>query len=125
MCTLTKDSPYMLFKSFESIYNSNKTELAIASNLYEQLASRFNRNIINQKIIDSFKDNQHYMYINNKHTYYNKYKDESCILTVKNSYLLINSNTTKLLLLNSLNNYNFFVCDFENKDYFWLNEIYC
>ena len=44
-------------------------------------------------------------------------------LTVKNSYLLCEGNTSKPYLLKSLTNYNFFVCDFDNKDYFWLDEI--
>ena len=125
MSILTKDSPYMLFKSFESIYRADRNDLGMASNLYEQLASKFNKAILNQRIVAEYKDNQHYMYTKDRHTYYNKYKDETCNLTVKNSYIICNSNNTKLELLKKLNGFNLFACDFENKDYFWLDEIYC
>ncbi|MBE6148687.1 MAG: sporulation inhibitor of replication protein SirA [Firmicutes bacterium] len=125
MSILTKDSPYMLFKSFESIYQADRNDLGMASNLYEQLASKFNKNILNQKIVNEYRDNQHYMYTKDRHTYYNKYKDETCNLTVKNSYIICNSNNSRLELLKRLSGFNLFACDFENKDYFWLDEIYC
>ena len=124
MSILTKDSPYMLFKFLESI-NRKSNDLYTASNLYEQIAKRFNKVIINDKIYNKYKDNEYYIHSNDYHSYYNKYRDERCNITVKNSYLICNSNNSRLELLNSLNDYNLFVCDFENKDYFWLNEIYC
>ena len=125
MSILTKDSPYMLFKSFESIYKADRDDLNLASNLYEQLASKFNKTMLNHKILKEYKDNQHYMYTKDYHTYYNKYKDETCNLKVKNSYIICNSNNSKMELLKKLSGFNFFACDFENKDYFWLDEIYC
>ena len=70
MSILAKDSPYMLYKSFETIYNSNKKEINIAQNLYEQLAMRINQNVINQKIYAEYKDNDYYYLVNNSHNYY-------------------------------------------------------
>ena len=125
MSILTKDSPYMLFKSFESIYKSGREDLYMASNLYEQLATKFNKNILNSRITKAFKDNQHYICTKDHHAYYNKYKDESCELTVKNSYLICKCNNSKMELLKKLTGFNLFACDFANKDYFWLDEIYC
>ncbi len=125
MSVLAKDSPYMLYKSFETIYNSNKKDLNMAQNLYEQMAMRINQNVINQKIYAANKDNQFYYLVGNVHHYYNKYKGEEEQLTVKNSFLSSVGNSNNLVLLKSLINYNFFVCDFENKDYFWLDEICC
>ena len=37
MCILAKDSPYMLYKSFEAIYKSNREDVGMAQNLYEQM----------------------------------------------------------------------------------------
>lgn len=122
---LAKDSPYMLYKSFETIYNSSKNSLAIAQNLYEQVAGRINQNVINQKIFASYKDSDYYFLANNIHNYYNKYRDETQKVIVKNSFLRCITNVNNLLLLKPLTQYNFFVCDFQNKDYFWLDEIYC
>ena len=106
MCILAKDSPYMLYKSFEAIYKSNREDVGMAQNLYEQMTLRINQTMINNKIYADNKD-----------------KSEEEKLTVKNSYLLCEGNTSKPYLLKSLTNYNFFVCDFDNKDYFWLDEI--
>ena len=115
----------MLFKSFESIYNSGRDDLYVASTLYEQLACKFNRNNINQKLKIAYKDNDYYIYRNNHHAYHNKYRGEDCDLEIKNSYIICNANTSKMEILKKLKGYNLFVCDFENKDYFWLDEIYC
>lgn len=123
MSILTKDSPYMLFKSLESIYKAGRGDLFIASNLYEQLASKFNKDIINNRISIDFHDDQFYMYNNNHHSYYNKYRDETCNIEVKNSYLICQCQNSKFGLLNHLRDYSFFACDFDNKDYFWLDEI--
>ena len=123
MCILAKDSPYMLYKSFEAIYKSNREDVGMAQNLYEQMTLKINQTMINNKIYADNKDNHFYYLVNNVHNYYNKYKSEEEKLTVKNSYLLCEGNTSKPYLLKSLTNYNFFVCDFDNKDYFWLDEI--
>lgn len=122
---LAKDSPYMLFKSLESIYNGNKKDLYMATSLYEQLACKIDKDSLNKSILASFKNNQHYMFNSNHHSYYNKYLDETCNVVVKNSYIICNCNNAKLNLLKALGSNNLFACDFENKDYFWLNEIYC
>lgn len=123
MSILAKDMPYILYKNLESIHKSN--DIYLASSLYEGLVSKINKNIINNILLNNFKDNDFYLYNNNHHSYYNKYKDESCEIDVKNSYLIYKSNSKKLVLLNKLREYNLFVCDFFNKDYFWLSEICC
>ena len=125
MSILTKDSPYMLFKSFESIYQADKKDLFMATSLYEQLACRLNKIQLNSMISKNYKDNQHYMYTKDYHSYYNKYKDETCNITVKNSYIICNCNNSHMELLKKVSGFNLFACDFENKDYFWLDEIYC
>lgn len=124
LTTLTKDSPYMLYKSFESIYKANKKDLVLAQKLYDGLANRINQKNINDKIYADNKNNHFYYVVNNSHHYYNKYKSYEEIVTVKNTFLSVESSADKLILLKSLKNYNLFVCDFENKDYFWLDEVY-
>ena len=125
MSILTKDSPYMLFKSFESIYKSGRKDLYVASNLYEQLSKRFNKQSINKKISSKYKDNQYYIYTKDHHAYYNRYRDESCDLEIKNSYIICKCHNSRLELLKKLSGFNLFACDFENKDYFWVDEICC
>lgn len=125
MSILTKDSPYMLFKSFESIFRYGRDDLNVAKNMYNDLTCKFNQNLLNTRIEAKYKDNDFYYYTKNKHHYFNKYRNESCELDVKNNYLVCKCNSSRFDLLNCLNGFNLFVCDFQNKDYFWLDEIYC
>lgn len=125
MSILTKDSPYLLFKSFESIYRYGKDDFDIAFMLYQELTCSFNKNVINNRILSKYKDNQFYIGTSNNHNYYNKYRDEFCKIRLKNNYLICQCNSGRLDLINSLIGLNLFACDFQNKDYFWIDEIYC
>ena len=49
---------------------------------------------------------------------------EDTILKVYKSHIIIKSNMIKPnMLFNYLGSDDLFVCDFKNKDYFWLNEL--
>ena len=124
MAILTKDNPYNIFKSMEDIFKMTKKELPVGLNIYEQLITPINQNKINRKIIMSYKDNDYYQKNYNVHSIYNKYKPEETKLTVKNSYLLLESNVIKPSFLKELSyDKDLFVCDFANKDYFWVDEL--
>lgn len=121
---LTKKDSYPLFHSFLKIKNLNKDDLSVGINLYEQIASpidklRFTRNIYNH-----YKESDFYSKFKNDHTYINKYKDEKSYLKVKSAYIKIDTNIEYPEFFKYLKkNHNLFVCDFDNKDYFWLDEI--
>lgn len=124
MAILTKDNPYNIFKSMEDIFKMTKKELPVGLNIYEQLITPINQNKINRKIIMSYKDNDYYQKNYNVHSIHNKYKPEETKLTVKNSYLLLESNVIKPSFLKELSyDKDLFVCDFANKDYFWVDEL--
>ncbi|MBQ9833973.1 MAG: sporulation inhibitor of replication protein SirA [Bacilli bacterium] len=124
MAILTKDNPYNIFKSMEDIFKMTKKELPVGLNIYEQLITPINQNKVNRKIIMSYKDNDYYQKNYNVHSIYNKYKPEETKLTVKNSYLLLESNVIKPSFLKELSyDRDLFVCDFANKDYFWVDEL--
>ena len=55
----------------------------------------------------------------------NIYSDEITLLKVFNSHIKIKSNKNYTPFLNTIKQYNknIFICDFENKDYFWANKI--
>lgn len=121
---LSKDSPYLLFKSLEAIYKARKQDLVMASNLYDQITSKLNKDIINNKVSTYYENNDFYMQSLNHHSYYNKYRDESLDIEVKNSYIIVTCNKENLNVFKNMKDYNLFACDFNNKDYFWLDEIY-
>lgn len=124
LAVLTKDSPYSMFKSMEQIYKLDKKDFNLGLKLFEQLAVPIDYDKINKTLYKKYKDNDHYIKYRNVHKINNRYKPEDTKLTVNRVYLLLESNIIKPLFLKTLNIDNdLFVCDFENKDYFWLESL--
>lgn len=121
---LMKKNPYELYKTLEDIHSFDSENADIAYDLFNQIASPFNKSKINNLIFGKTKDNDFYSKFHNIHRVQNKYVLEDSALVVNNAFLLLESNITKPTFLTSLQECkNLFVCDFKNKDYFWLNEL--
>ncbi len=121
---LTKNCPYNLFKSIEQIYYSDKNDLSLAYNIYEQIILPLDKVKINLNIFEKCKESDYYTKFNNIHMINNFYSDEQSKLIVNRSYMLLRStkgSPSFLKLLQEIE--NIFVCDFENKDYFWLESV--
>ena len=60
-----------------------------------------------------------------EHILNNLYKDEVSIMKVKNTHIIINSNKSYTEFFRILNEFDscFFVCDFNNNDYFFLSNV--
>lgn len=124
MAILTKDSPYNMFKSMEQIYRLDKKDFSLGLKLFEQLACPIDSKKINDKIFKQYKDNDHYTKYRNIHKIHNRYKPEETKLIVNNVYLVLKSNLIKPMFLKSLCiDSDYFACDFENKDYFYLESL--
>lgn len=123
MSILTKETPYNLFKVIDHLYYLDNYNAGVSFNIYNDIFDIFNKDYINKKIYGLFKNNRYYNYDGEKHLIYNKYKPETSLLKVYKSHIVLKSDSIKpSLLVNYLMNDNLFVCDFKNKDYFWLNE---
>lgn len=121
---LSKDDTYQLFHSFLKIKNLGENDLSLGINLYEQIASPIDRKKYTNKIYNHFKDSIFYTKFQNKHTYINKYKDEKSYLDVNSTCIKLSTNKEYPEFFKYLKkNHRFFVCDFDNKDYFWLDSI--
>ena len=73
----------------------------------------------------TFQNNRHYVFNEETKTHeiHNRYKPEESILKVYRSHIILKSDAINpTMLINYLMSDNLFVCDFKNKDYFWLNE---
>ena len=120
---LTRNCPYNLFKSMEKIYYTDKKNLNVAYNVYEQIVLPFKKDKINVDIFENYKDNDHYTKFN-IHMINNFYNDEQTKLIVNSSHMILKTTVMAPSFFNILRNYsNIFVCDFENKDYFWLESV--
>ena len=120
----TKIDSYVLFKVFEEIYNMNKDEINYGINIYNNIIIPINKNLLSNKIYDKYKYDENYIKFMNTHLYNNYFDNEYSKLIINNSYIEIDSSSIKPSFFNFLNKYKYlFVCDFENKDYFWLESI--
>ena len=122
--TLTKNCPYNLFKSMEQIYYTKKSDISIAFSIFEQIVMPIDKIQTNLDIFINYKDSDHYTKFKDTHMINNFYSDEQTKMIVNNSYILLRSTKSAPSFLDNLKNIkNGFACDFENKDYFWLETI--
>ena len=123
-CNLTKNCPLNLFKSLEEIYYTDKTNVDMAYNIFEQIIEPFKDKILNKNLFDNYQENVNYTKFNNVHMINDFYSDEQSKLIINKSFMLLKTNVTNPDFLKRLvNEKNIFVCDFMNKDYFWLESI--
>lgn len=120
---LLKDSPYNLYRCLENIYYMDSKNAMLGRDLLEQVISLINVNNSNKLIYEKNKNNDFYTKIGSHHRIINKYRAEETNIWVKNTHYLITTNTLPRYLINFIEPYNIFICDFENKDYFWLTKL--
>ena len=117
-------SNYELFSFLKKIHLKN-TDSSNAEFYYKQLTKRINQKQINNEINKAFLNNRFYKQTNLFHQYNNKYRDEIFTLKVCNNMLIYNANFINKNLIKSISDNLFFICNFDNQDYFWINEISC
>lgn len=112
-----KDNTHSLFKLLYNLYNLNKTDLNYGITLYNQICNTINTKKLEKyiKLIDNKQIKNKYIIINNK---------QYSIIIIKPSNIIyktnrINKNIT--YVLNSYYNY-LFLCNFDKKEYNWLNK---
>lgn len=113
---------YYLYKMLEQISLSSKNDFIISYRLFEQMANPFNKAKINGEIYKKYEYDENYIKTLNKHVLDNGV--EKTKLTVYNTYIKIKTNKNITEFFKVLENENnIFVCDFNNKDYFWLDKV--
>jgi len=120
---LTKETPYNLFRTIENLYYLDNYAMGVSFKIYNDLFDSFDKDYLNKRINNLFKNNRYYINNGDIHSIYNKYRPENSTLKVYKSHIVLKSDVINpTLLVNYLMCDNLFVCDFKNKDYFWLNE---
>jgi len=120
---LLKESPYNLYRSLEGIYYLDKTNASYGATLLDNLIVPIDKDKYNRLIYDKNKDNDFYMKFKDTHRIINKYRNEDTNILVKNSYLLVRTNIINKDFIKYMPLNDLFACDFENKDYFWLEQL--
>lgn len=122
---LYRDSPNSLFNIFKHLYYLKGSDIDYGFNLFNQLTDKINKHKLDREIYIKYHDEMVYSKNADEHIINNLYKDEISILKVKNSYIFINVNknySSFFNIIDTLGN-EYFVCDFNTQDYFWLNDI--
>lgn len=123
MTILTRETPYNLYRTIENLFYYDTVNANVSFKVFENIFDTFDVEYLNKRINNLFKNNRFYSYEEGLHKINNKYLPESSILRVYKSHLILKSDVVNpTLLVNYLMSDNLFICDFKNKDYFWLNE---
>lgn len=114
-----KNKSYVLYKVLENLYSMKTYDFSYGSNIYNQLCNKFGVKLLNSYISDRIRHiklNNNILQINSVY--------ETTYLKINYSTVIIYSNVRRPFILKIFNIYNrsIFVCDFKNKDYFWLND---
>lgn len=122
---LTKNNPYHLFQMFSYIYNLDENDINEGINLFDKLSLPFNMKRIDIDIFKKYQDNYFYTKFKNVHKINNVFKREESTLIVHKYFLELRSTVVNPTFLKDLvEQKNLFFCDFKNKDYFWLDNLY-
>ncbi len=117
--------PSSLYKIFEQIYNLGNNDVILGYRIFEQIGIPFDKNNLNEYIYSKHCGEVSYSRTVNKHVINNLYLEELSKATVYNSHIKIKSNLNYPTFIETLREFeeNIFVCDFINKDYFWLDKV--
>lgn len=121
--TMYRETPYRIYEMLEDIYHIKNYDLRMTVRLYGQMVCKINKLMMNEYLYNNYSMYKDYDRECNTHSISTNY--EYSRLVVSNTHLKIKTNRNYPLFFESLNRYNnnIFVCDFENKDYFWLDKI--
>jgi len=122
--TLTKKNPYHLFRTLEQIYYVDQSEIHLGMDLFEKIIAPLNPRQLDIELFKKYKDNYFYTKYRNVHQLHDVYRHEKTKLIVCKTYLALESSVPRPTFMKDLEKENnLFFCDFENKDYFWLEKI--
>ena len=122
---LYEDHPLNLYLILRNLYFMREADQEYAIYLYKQMINKLNKSKIDRDLFIQYHNTYTYSKNGEKHIINNLYKDEVSVLKVKSTHILINANKSYTEFFVLLNQYdpNFFVCDFNNHDYFFLSNI--
>ena len=120
--SIYKDNASILYLTLENIYKLKNKNFTYGISIYNQLCQTFNVSIINNYLKN--KNKKYIKKYNSKFFINDVYAGQKTCIQVNYSCIVLktNSNMPYVLQIFKWYNANIFVCDFENKDYFWLNE---
>ena len=122
---LYNDKTASLYRILENIYYMHEEDINYGFSIFKELTNKNKQDELNNIIYNKLHKNLIYSRIDNEHIINDLYHDEVSILKIKKSHLILESNKSISSLFKVLNviNSNYFVCDFKEKEFFFISEI--
>lgn len=119
---LYKGNERVLYNILRQIYYLEKEEVEFGYNLFSQLINIIPKTEIDRKLFIKYHQDIPYSKRGETHYINNLYKDEVSRLTIKKSYIRLELEQETSTFLNILPDFssNYFVCDFKNHNYYFL-----
>lgn len=119
---LYKGNERVLYNILRQIYYLEKEEVEFGYNLFSQLINIIPKTEIDRKLFIKYHQDIPYSKRGETHYINNLYKDEISRLTIKKSYIRLELEQETSTFLNILPDFssNYFVCDFKNHNYYFL-----
>ena len=112
-----------LYRLLQNIHYLKTEDIVLGYKIYDTIVNSIDKNDFNNYIKSKNENKDTYMFYNYTHTINDFYFNESTKLIINNSFLKIKTNTNIPSFFYDLRVFeNIFVCDFNNNDYFLLNE---
>ena len=112
-----------LYEILESVYKLKEEDLVLGYDIFEKIVNPMKKDIVNNYIKEKNIENENYICYNYTHIINDFYNDESTKMIINNSNIKIKSNKNAPSFFYNIRKFNnIFVCDFNNKDYFLLEE---
>ena len=117
-----KNRPYEVFHTLEMLYYRSDDDIRFGNRFVKQLIYPIALKDLDIMLFKKFKNNYFYMKYKNIHSIHDFYRHENTILALHKTFLKLETNVIKPSFFKELQDFNnLFVCDFESKDYFWLD----
>ena len=119
------DGASTLYTILKQLFLLKKQDIDFGFTIFNQLVEKQDKYKLNKNIFIKYHKEKIYTKLGNEHIINNLYKDEISVLTIKNSYITVSTNHNYSSFFNILIDYSskYFVVDFKNQDYFFLNNI--
>ncbi len=120
-----KDKPSSLYKILENIYYMHEEDVNYGFAIFKQITNIIKKTELSNELYIKLHKDLVYSKIGNEHVINDLYHDEVSILKIKDSRIVIETNKSSFSFFGILNNINncLIVCDFKEKDFFFMNEI--
>ncbi len=120
-----QNNNYYLFDTLKHVYNTNLKNLNYNFLILNDLVTEIPKLQMNTYLFDSYKDNDYYLKFKDRHVINNVLDHESTELILNNLFIKITTSAETPSFLKEISaTGNWFVCDFNNCNYFWLKN-YC